>query len=141
MTKDDIALKLERLVGREVKIVDKIKHSSNRIDDYAGMSGILKQFDLGEKDYEDVIALIQIIVATGKKKENRSINEIWVDARDIVEVEEKKVRTKKSSTTTEIKKTATPKKDTTTKTKEKKVEKVVEKKVDEDDDDWEGVYV
>jgi hypothetical protein len=126
LNKDDIALKLDNLIGREVKLADKIKHSSNWVDGYENHVGILKKYDLGE-EYEDIIALIQVTVVTGKKKENRRTEEIWVDARDIVGILEKKARK-----TTNITKSDEPKPKTTRK---KKIEHDINL------DDWSGDYV
>jgi hypothetical protein len=86
MDKDDVILKVERLVNREVTVAKSIKYSSNHIDNFTGYKGILKSYDLGES-YEDVIVSVEVVVSTGKKLEGRDNVLIWLDARDLVGVE------------------------------------------------------
>jgi hypothetical protein len=135
LTKDDIALKLERLIGREVSIVEKIKFSSNWVSDYVNYSGILKSFYLGEEYEEDIIALIKVVVMTGKKKNNRRDMEIWVDARDIVGI----LEGGKARKTTSITKSSNTEQKSKTKTTKTTKSKVVEEDIDMDD--WSGDYV
>jgi hypothetical protein len=84
--KDNMGMKLERLLNKEVKLSAKIRHSSNHIEDFAGYTGVLRDFDIGE-DYEDIICKVEVVVVSGKKKDNRRNEIIWVDARDILGVE------------------------------------------------------
>jgi hypothetical protein len=85
LTKDDIELKLERLIGREVAIHKTIKHSANWVEQYIGMSGILKQIEIGD-EHEDIVVLVDVVLVTGKKEVRSNSNGIWLDARDIVEI-------------------------------------------------------
>lgn len=89
MTKDDVKMKVERLIGREVTINDKIKHSSPQLFEYAGRSGILKGYDLGE-DYEDIFVNVEVVLKVkGKKSEYTTKNEVWMNAFDIEGIESK----------------------------------------------------
>jgi len=83
MDKDEILLKVDRLLNREVTIGKSIKYSSNHIDNFSGYNGILKSYDLGES-YEDIIVSVEVVVSTGKKLEGRENALIWLDARDLV---------------------------------------------------------
>lgn len=87
MSKDELELKLDRLIGREVTISEKIKHSSQHLSMYAGMSGILKYYDIGE-EYEDIFVSIEIVYKTqGKKAEYTTRTEIGLNALDIFGIE------------------------------------------------------
>lgn len=90
MDKDEVILKVDRLIGREVTVNKSIKHSSNHLDNYVNCKGILKTYDLGEH-YEHVIVSVEFIVSTGKKLEGRDNVLVWMDARDLVGVEKWKV--------------------------------------------------
>lgn len=57
MNKDEIAIKVQKLLNKDVSISNKINYFANWINDYAGRKAIIRNFDVG-KDDEDVIVLV-----------------------------------------------------------------------------------
>lgn len=95
--KEEIAKKLTDLLNKEIKMTNKIKHSSNHVDEVAGLSGILKEFYQEDGKTKALIGFV-LTVTLGKKANTVRPYEIWVDVRDIVgfeETKEKKTRKKK----------------------------------------------
>lgn len=87
MDKVKIGEQLKLISGKEVTVKDNIKYSEKKSKVYAGRSGYLKLFSLGDLN-ENPIVLIELSVTIKGRKEYREEKvEIWMDARDIVGVD------------------------------------------------------
>jgi hypothetical protein len=86
MGKHLLARKVSNSVGSVATISRQVNYSPNHVSHFAGETGKVLAFDLGDGEADEMIVQLEVAITTGEKTKRRTIQTVWVHALDVLEL-------------------------------------------------------